>query len=414
MQRDRRRIVVIGAGISGLTAAHYLSRKHEVTVLEREPRLGGHTHTVTVASSQGPLAVDTGFIVHNRKTYPNFCRLMDELGVATQPSDMSFAVTAGDGGFEYSSHGLGGFFAQRANLWDPTHYRLLRDILRFNREAAGVSASGVTIAEFLAQGRYSDVFRDRYLYPMASAVWSMPLGEMGVFPAATLIRFFDNHGMLGINTHPQWRTIRGGSHTYIPPMIRPFEERIQTGVEIRAVRRTTTGVVVEIEGSPSMTFDDAVFACHGDQVLPLLADATPVESRVLADFRFTRNEAVLHTDDQWLPRRAAARASWNYILTADNRVSLTYDMNRLQSLTTPETFCVTLNPAGIIDKDKVVKRIEYHHPRFDQAAIEAQARWGEISGRSRVHFCGAYWFYGFHEDGVRSALRVASALGVEP
>jgi len=417
MQVDSRRIAIVGAGISGLAAAYYLSRRYEVTVFERDQRLGGHTHTVIVPSSRGPLPVDTGFIVHNEKTYPNFCRLMAELGVATQASDMSFAVTSADGSYEYSSHGLAGFFAQRSNLLNPRHYRLLADILRFNREAVRLldqaNAEALTIAEFLVQGGYSDVFRDRYLYPMASAVWSMPIAEMDAFPALTLVRFFDNHGMLGINTHPQWRTIRGGSHSYIAPLIKPFAQRIHTGVDVQAIRRTASGVEIELKDCPAVSFDEVVFACHGDQVLPMLGDPTDRERDVLQHFRFTPNEAILHTDDRWLPRRPAARASWNYILAQDGRVSLTYDMNRLQSLGVAENYCVSLNVDGIIAKNKLVKRIQYHHPRFDNAAVAAQSRWAEISGQNRTHYCGAYWFYGFHEDGVRSALRVAERLGVQ-
>ena len=408
MPTEGRRVAVIGAGISGLTAAYYLSRRYNVTVLERDNRLGGHTNTVMVDSSQGPLPVDTGFIVHNRKTYPNFCRLLQELGVETQPSDMSFAVTSPGDRYEYSSHGLRGFFASPRNLANLSHYVLLKEILRFNRDAAGWTETG-TMADFLRQGRYSAVFRDRYLYPMASAVWSMPPAEMDRFPASTLIRFFENHGMLGINTHPKWRVIRGGSHSYLGPLTKPFAERIRMGIDIRSVRRTTEGVLIDGEA-----FDQVVFACHGDQVLPMLEDATAAERDVLRHFSFTPNDTTLHTDETLLPRRAAARASWNYLLMGEGRVTLTYHMNRLQSLKTPENFCVTLNADSIIHAAKVLKRMVYHHPRFDGAAIAAQSRWKEISGHNRTHYCGAYWSYGFHEDGVRSALRVAEALGVKP
>lgn len=413
---DPRRIAVIGAGISGLTAAYHLSRKYEVTLFERDTRLGGHTHTVIVDSSRGPLPVDTGFIVHNERTYPNFCRLMRELGVETQASDMSFAVTSPADGYEYSSHGLRGFFARPANLWNPRHYVLLQEILRFNRQAARLlsqpGAGALTMAGFLEAGGYSPVFRDRYLYPMASAVWSMPPREMDHFPALTLIRFFDNHGMLGIDTHPKWRTIRGGSHAYLAPLTKPFAKRIHLGVEIRGVHRDAAGVRLEIAGRPDQHFDEVVFACHGDQVLPLLADPTERERDVLGCFPFTRNDTTLHTDEALLPRRPAARASWNYLLLGDGQVTLTYHMNRLQSLGTRENYCVTLNADSIIRPDKVLRRMVYHHPRFDQAAIAAQSRWSEISGQNRTHYCGAYWFYGFHEDGVRSAMRVAEALGV--
>ena len=406
MPNQGRKIAVIGAGISGLTAAYYLSRRYEVTLFERDARLGGHTHTVIVNSSRGPLPVDTGFIVHNEKTYPNFCRLMRELGVETQPSDMSFAVTSPSDGYEYSSHGLRGFFANPKNLVNPSQYVLLKEILRFNREAA-TCADDISMGEFLRQGCYSDVFRDRYLYPMASAVWSMPPAEMDAFPARTLIRFFENHGMLGINTHPKWRVIKGGSHSYLAPLTKPFAERIRTGVEIQAIRRTPKGVSVDGEA-----FDQVVFACHGDQVLPMLADPTEAERDVLRHFPFTRNDTTLHTDEALLPRRPIARASWNYLLVGDRQVTLTYHMNRLQSLGVPENYCVTLNADSIIRPTAVVQKMVYHHPRFDGQAISAQSRWLEISGRNRTHYCGAYWFYGFHEDGVRSALRVAEALGV--
>lgn len=409
------RIAVIGSGISGLAAAYFLSRKHDVFVFEREPRIGGHTHTVTVDSSQGPLPVDTGFIVHNQSTYPNFCRLMGELGVATQASDMSFAVTSAGGEFEYSSHGLNGFFAQRKNLLRPAHYRLLREIMRFNREAAKIldqpEYGALTLAQFLEAGRFDERFADRYLYPMASAVWSMPQSDLGGFPAQTLIRFFQNHGMLGINTHPRWLTLRGGSQTYLPPLTAPFRERIVTDAAITAVVRAENSVRLDFRERPAMFFDQAVFACHGNQILPLLANPNDTERDVLRNFVTTRNEVCLHTDTRMLPQRSGARASWNYCIGDSGKVTLTYHMNRLQALTTPENYCVSLNANGSIASEHVLRRMVYYHPLFNRAAVGAQDRWSEISGRDRVHYCGAYWFYGFHEDGVRSALRVADALG---
>ncbi|MEP6963810.1 MAG: FAD-dependent oxidoreductase, partial [Acidobacteriota bacterium] len=417
MSVARRRIAVIGAGISGLAAAYYLSRQHEVSVFERDSRLGGHTHTHIVNSSRGPLAVDSGFIVHNEKTYPHFCRLMAELGVETQASDMSFSVTSLNEDFEYSSHGLSGYFAQRGNLLRPAHYALLSEILRFNRESLHIlrvpeTVGEISIGEFLRRGRYREAFRDRYLYPMASAVWSMAPEEMNGFPALALLRFFENHGMLGINTHPKWRTIRGGSYSYIAPLTAPYGQRIRMGVEIRSIQRGPECVRLEFAGGAPQEFDDVVFACHGDQVLPMLADASELEREILGAFRFTENRAVLHTDERLLPRRMAARASWNYLLRGREQVSLTYDMNRLQSLGVAENYCVTLNSGSIIRGDRVLKEMTYHHPLMNAAAVAAQGRWGDISGVGRTHYCGAYWFYGFHEDGVRSALRVAEALGV--
>ena len=411
-----KRIAIIGSGISGLSAAYYLSRRHEVQVFERNNRLGGHTHTVMVESENGALPVDTGFIVHNDRTYPNFCRLMAELGVATQPSDMSFAVTRRDGAFEYSSRGLGGFFAQKRNYFSRDHYTLLREILRFNREApAALNAPDteeMTLGEFLEAGRYSPLFVDRYLIPMAGAVWSMAPDAMPRFPLLTLVRFMQNHGMLGINTHPQWKVIRGGSHSYLAPLTAPFRQRISTDTHIASVERSDNGVTLRFPDRPPQQFDELVFACHGDQILPLLAEPTETERQILGCFATTRNKTCLHTDSALLPRRKAARASWNYLLGETGKVTMTYHMNRLQSLRTAENYCVTLNANGDVNPGRVLRRMVYEHPLYTRAAIRSQERWSEISGRNHTHFCGAYWFYGFHEDGVRSGMRVAEALGV--
>lgn len=413
------RIAVIGSGISGMAAAYYLSRKHEVLLFEKDSRIGGHTHTVMVESSRGPLAVDTGFIVHNDRTYPNLVKLFAELGVETQPSDMSFGVSCRRTGFEYSSRGLNGFFAQRSQIFRLDQYRLFREIVRFNREAPKLlnqpEAAGMTLAEFIAQGGYSELFTERYLYPMACAVWSMSSDAIRSFPALTLIRFFDNHGMLGITTHPQWKVVRGGSHAYIPPLTAPYRDRIHTGVHVRSVRREEGSVMLEFADRPAMSFDQVVFACHGNQILPLLESPTDAEREILSCFTTSRNEVCLHTDSSLLPRRPQARASWNYHLSAEPGAgaTLTYHMNRLQSLDVPEDYCVTVNAGALVDPSKVLRRIVYHHPLYTREAIRAQSRWQEISGNNRTHFCGAYWFYGFHEDGLRSALRVARALGVD-
>jgi predicted NAD/FAD-binding protein len=413
------RIAVIGSGISGMTAAFYLSPRHEVFLFEKEPHLGGHTHTVTVESSQGPLAVDTGFIVHNDRTYPNLVKLLAKLGVETQPSDMSFAVSCPRSGYEYSSRGLNGFFAQRANLARLDHYRLLREIVRFNREAPKLldnsAAATMTLGDVIEQGRYAALFTERYLYPVASAVWSMSTQAIRHFPALTLLRFFDNHGMLGINTHPKWRVIRGGSYRYIPPLTAPYKDRIYTSTDIRSIARDETGVTLQFQNRPPMRFDQLVFSCHGNQILPLLEAPSDAERDILGRFATSRNEVCLHTDSSLLPKRRQARASWNYSLSPDPGAgaTVTYHLNRLQSLAVPEDYCVTLNANGSIDPAKVLRRMVYHHPLYDGGAIQAQARWSEISGRNRTHFCGAYWFYGFHEDGLNSALRVARALGME-
>lgn len=413
------RIAVIGSGISGLAAGWYLSKKHEVSLFEKETRLGGHTNTVTVESSSGTVPIDTGFIVHNDRTYPNLCRLFAELGVETQPSDMSFGVSCRRTGFEYSSRGLNGFFAQRSNLLSPRHYRLFREILRFNRTAPKLlnepGSEGATIGALLDEGRYDESFCQHYLYPMAAAVWSMSLDAIRSFPAMTLLRFFDNHGMLGIDTHPQWKVIRGGSNTYIPLLAAPFRDRIHSGVVIESVGRSHAGVNLKFRDRSAMAFDEVVFACHGDEVLPLLEEPTETEREVLGNFRTSRNVAVLHTDSSLLPVRPQARASWNYNLglPVKDLVTLTYHMNRLQSLRTPEEYCVTLNGEEAIEGSKVLRRIVYTHPLYTQEAVRAQEQWRTISGRNHTHFCGAYWFYGFHEDGLKSAMRVARTLSVE-
>ncbi|NWG14064.1 MAG: FAD-dependent oxidoreductase [Acidobacteria bacterium] len=413
------RIAVIGSGISGLAASYYLSRKHTVFLFEREGRLGGHTHTVTVSSSRGPLPVDTGFIVHNDRTYPNLVQLLAEIGIETQMSDMSFAVSCRKTGFEYSSRGLRGFFAQRSNLFRSRHYRLFWEIVRFNRRASEVlgreDATETTMGDFLAEGRYSREFIGYYLLPMASAVWSTSPEKMKLFPAQTLIRFFDNHGMLGLTTHPKWKVLRGGSSTYIPKLVAPLGDRIHTRARITSVKRSETAVSLEFSDRPAMQFDQVVFACHGDEVLPLLALPTPREREIFENFRTSRNEVCLHTDSALLPARPDARASWNYNLNlaGADAATVTYHMNRLQGLGVTEDYCVTLNGTGAIDPAKILVSLTYNHPLYTREAIRAQSHWAEISGSNRTHYCGAYWFYGFHEDGLNSALRVARAMGID-
>ena len=412
------RVAIIGAGISGLAAGYYLSRKHTVSLFEIDAKLGGHTNTVVVDSSVGPLPVDTGFIVHNERTYPQLVRLFRELGVETQPSDMSFAVSCPETGFEYSSRGTRGFFAQGANLLNPMSYELLREIIRFNRLAprylANHENSGATLGDFLDECHFQGVFLDYYLLPMASAVWSTASNAVRSFPAQTLIRFFANHGMLGITSDLQWRTVRGGSHSYLGPMSAPFRDRVHLSSNITSVRRSGAGVTLNFLDRPSLDFDEVVFACNCDRVLPLLESPTDAERDVLRNFTTSRNETCLHTDSRLLPRRGSARASWNYNLHLNNghAATVTYHMNRLQSLDVEEDYCVTLNANGSIDPAKVLRRMTYWHPLFTADAIRAQSRWKEISGHNHTHFAGAYWFYGFHEDGLNSALRVAATLGV--
>jgi predicted NAD/FAD-binding protein len=380
------------------------------------------THTITVDSSAGPLAVDTGFIVHNDLTYPNLIRLFAELGISRMNSDMSFAVSCLKTGYEYSSRGVRGFFAQKRNLLSPRPWKLFAEIRRFNREAPraleSAALENLQMGEFLDQGGYSSEFRELYLLPMASAVWSCAHHAASEFPATTLIRFFDNHRFLTITGQTQWKTIPGGCGRYIEPITRPIKERIFTGVRLQSVSRDTDGVTLRFaDGRPGQRFDHAVFATHGDQVLPLLENASEREREILGGFQTSRNEVTLHTDEGLLPRRPAARASWNYLLHLDGRngdgpATMTYHMNRLQSLPVGENYCVTLNARSRIRPEKILRNFIYNHPLYTRQAMASQKRWAEISGQNRTHFCGAYWMYGFHEDGVNSALRVARALGV--
>ena len=422
----RQRVAVIGSGISGMAVAYFLSRKYDVHLFEKENRLGGHTdtHLIEDPATGRTIPVDTGFIVHNDRTYPNLVRLFAELGVEAQPSDMSFGVSCRKTGFEYSSRGLSGFFAQRRNFFRPAHYLFFRELLRFNREATKLLQDpanlNLTLGEYLEREGFSRDFTDKYLYPMSAAVWSTSLERMRDFPAFTLIRFFDNHGFLGINTHPTWKTLRGGSHTYIAPLTHPYAQNVHTRAHINSVQRDAQRVKLHFRNRSSQVFDQVVFATHGDQVLPLLDNPTQRECEILGKFRTSTSQTWLHTDTRLLPRRHEAWASWNYHVSieglenlASRGVAVTYDMNRLQAIDSSTRLCVTLNAVDGIDARKVLRRMEYSHPLYTLDSVRAQARWAEISGQNRTHYCGAHWFYGFHEDGLNSALRVARTLGVE-
>ena len=413
-----KQVAVIGSGIAGLAAAYLISRKHRVWLFERDGRLGGHTNTIRIDTPSGAVALDTGFLVHNDVTYPNLVRLFRELGVATQASDMSFSVACPTTGIEYSSRGARGFFAQPRNMVRLDHFRLLRDIVRFNREAPAVLADGSadagTLDCYVRERRYSQAFVERYLVPMTAAIWSASAEVIRAFPIATLVKFMQNHGMLALGTQVTWRVVRGGSDSYIAPMIAPLDDRVQLGVAAVAVRRHENGVVLTLADQRSLTFDEVVFACHGDQVLPLLADPTDHEREVFNVFKTTVNDTVLHTDASVLPASPRARASWNYRLdaAAAQPPSVTYDLNRLQGICGDTQYCVTLNSRLPIDAGKILRRFEYRHPQFDRAAIAAQSRWSSVSGINHTHYCGAYWRYGFHEDGLLSAQRVAADLGI--
>ncbi len=413
-----KKIAVIGAGISGLACARFLCRDHEVQVLEREERIGGHTATVDVAVGGRRFAVDTGFIVYNDWTYPNFIALMAELGIQGKATEMSFSLSDQASGLEYAGSSLNTLFAQRRNLASPRFLGMLRDILRFNREAvaeleAGRVAPDKTLGAYLAEKGYGPAFRDYYLIPMGSAIWSADVPVMLDFPLAFFLRFFRNHGLLSINNRPQWRVIEGGSREYLRPLVEPFARGIRTGLKIERVQRDADGVRIAFANAATERFDAVVFACHSDQALALLADPTPQERQVLGAIPYQASTVTLHTDIRLLPRNHRAWSSWNYLRRPGaERATVTYNMNILQGLSAPETFCVTLNDREAINPHKILGEFEYSHPVFTLGGMQAQQRWEEINGGS-TWFCGAYWHNGFHEDGVSSALRVARGLGVE-
>ncbi|HEY6223638.1 MAG TPA: FAD-dependent oxidoreductase [Gemmatimonadales bacterium] len=405
------RIAIVGGGIAGLVAAHLLHPDHDITLFEANACLGGHTHTVPVATPAGEWPVDTGFIVYNERNYPAFTALLARLGVATQPTSMSFSVRSDAGGFEYNGASLNRLFGQRANLLRPSFYRMASDILRFGRHAPLAIRDGAaeaTLGEYARAAGYSDRFLAHYLVPMASALWSQPQQRVLEMPLVFLVQFLERHGMLRVNGRPQWRVVRGGSQRYVEALIRPFASQIRLGWTVRRVRRTPHGVSVDAE-----PFDEVVLACHADQALALLEDPTPAEREILSAIPYQANEVVLHTDPSLLPRRRQLWAAWNYHLDRDPSApaAVTYNMNILQTLESPETFCVTLNRAAAVAPDRVIRRLTYHHPVFTTAGVRAQTRYLEISGRHHTHYCGAYWGNGFHEDGVASADRAARAIG---
>ena len=411
-----KRIAVVGAGVSGLVAAAELHRAgHEVEVFESGAYPGGHTNTIEVGAPGGRLPVDTGFIVFNERNYPNFERLLRELGVASQPADMSFSVSDGRGGFEWATTGPRGVFARAAHAIDPRFHRMLLDLVRFNRDArklVGSRGRGPSLRRFLDDGGYSDYFVERLLVPQASAVWSADPAQMWSFPAGFLAEFFENHRVLQLRDRPSWRSITGGSRTYVEALIAPFRDRVHLRTPVRRIQRCPAEVVVDL-GNSCEVFDEVVIALHSDAALRLLADPSPLELKVLGAIPYQQNEAVLHTDASLMPERRSAWASWNYHLLdrPTGRTTVTYHMNRLQSLCADRDFFVTLNLTEEIDPAAIIRTIAYTHPVFTPAGVAAQHHWPLISGERRTHYCGAYWRWGFHEDGVWSALRVAEQLG---
>ena len=458
---SQKRIAIVGSGVSGLTCAHYLGMQHDVTVFEASDYIGGHVNTIDVTLQDGKKAknsqiessaIDTGFIVFNERTYPNFFRLLHDLQVPFQATDMSFSVKNTARRFEYNGHTLNTLLSQRKNVLSPAFWQFIRNVLQFNKhikqlrkdydtaraqEQDTTHFTEQTLGDYLTQQKYGELFTDNYLLPMVSAIWSTSLHDVQHFPLVFFAQFFDNHGLLDVVNRPQWFTIKGGSKQYVNKLIPRFVKAggtVRVNCPVQSVVRNNDQVTLTIQnkndskGKPeTLVFDEVIFACHADTALKILQDASTEESEVLSQFRFTKNTAVLHTDTSVLPKKPLAWASWNYLIedntantvtndtvTDDAQTTakpvLTYHMNILQRLTKKHNYLVTLNHT--VDDNQVIKRIDYSHPVFDQAMTQAQTKWASISGKGlHTHFCGAYWFNGFHEDGVRSGLRVCQALG---
>jgi len=402
------KIAIIGSGIAGNTIAHYLHAKHDITVFEAESHIGGHTHTHQVQHEGKTVNVDTGFIVFNDRTYPHFINLLNELNVGWQPSSMSFSVRCENTGLEYNGTSLNSLFAQRINLFKPSFHRMIRDILRFNKTSLELLADGneIKLGDYLRQGNYSQQFIDQYIVPMGAAIWSTDAKQMLSFPARFFVRFFHHHGMLTVNDRPEWRTISGGSASYVYALTAPFKHKIRLNTPVESVRRLKTSVRVKPINGEEEKFDFVFFACHSDQALKMLLDKTAEETQILGAIPYQENTIFLHHDINLMPKRKLAWAAWNYHVTnpASNKVAVTYNMNILQGLQSVEPLLVTLNHTHDIHPDKVIKRLTYMHPVYTLAGAAAQARHSEISGINRTAYAGAYWRNGFHEDGVVSAL----------
>jgi predicted NAD/FAD-binding protein len=416
----KKKVAIIGSGISGLTCAYLLHKEHDITLFEANDYIGGHTATKDVHVDNAQYAIDTGFIVFNDWTYPNFNKLMNQIGVNAQPTEMSFSVKNTAQNLEYNGNNLNSLFAQRRNLLRPRFWRIVKDILAFNKlckssDAEAFAQDGGTLYEYIQHHNLSNDFTDNYILPMCAAIWSMSLADTKRFPLTFFLQFFNNHGLLNITDRPQWYTIIGGSREYIEPLTQGFAQQIKLNTPVDAVAVTPDGVTVTTsEGE--QTFDDVIFACHSDQALAMLSAPEAAHTEILGAIPYAMNEVVLHTDTSVLPKRKLAWASWNYLIKGDEgeqerAASVTYNMNILQRLNCAPTFCVTLNNTDAIDPNKILGTYHYAHPQYSPEMVAAQQRREEINGQSNMYFCGAYWYNGFHEDGVRSALDVCAKFG---
>ena len=403
-----------------MSAAWLLSRQHDVTLLEKEPRVGGHSNTVDVDEAHGPVPIDTGFIVYNTACYPNLIALFDYLDVPTAPTDMSFSVSLDGGRYEYNGNGLDGFFAQRRNLLSPTHWRMAGEIGRFFREAAELHGQAadltLTLDDWLGERRYSRSFIERHIVPMGAAIWSVPAAEMLKFPAQSFARFFANHGLLQMQNRPQWRTVKGGIREYVSRLMAEFEGESINGDGVVSITRSHGDgpVQVQTRSGAQRSFDRCLIACHADDALGLLKDASAHERRLLGAFQYADNDTVLHTDPTLMPRRRRVWTSWNYLGAsaemASSSASVTYWMNKLQPLATSKDYFVSLNPRRPISADQVLARFSYQHPLFDAGALQAQTQLWSLQGERNTWFAGSYFGYGFHEDALQAGLAAAEAL----
>ena len=410
------RIAVIGSGISGMVSAYLLSQDNDIVLYEANDYIGGHTNTIDVSTGGISYPVDTGFIVFNEKTYPNFIKLMRSLAVAWQPSNMSFSVQCDQTGLVFSPSTLNALFVQRKNIFRPSFYRMLWDALRFRREASELIRSddySITLESYLKQKNYSHTFIEHFIIPMGEAIWSADPVQFRKFPARYLVEFFNNHGFLNVRHQPQWLVIKGGSSQYIGPLTRPYKDQIRLNSTVASVKRFQEKVDITTKGGNTETFDQVVIATHSDQALALLEDPTDAEKHILGAIPYQENLAVLHCDESLLPSKKAAWASWNYHIPQKDlgRVAVTYNMNILQRIGAPRELCVSLNLAKAIDPNKIFREIVYHHPVYNPESLAARHSHAEINGANRTFYAGAYWGYGFHEDGVASALAVCRHFG---
>lgn len=404
------KIAIIGTGIAGNVAAYHLNKTHEICVFEAANYVGGHTHTHQINIANEQHNIDTGFIVFNKKTYPNFLNLLAELNVPYQNSDMGFSVQNEATGLEYNGSSLNQLFAQRSNLFSPSFSRMISQILKFNKESLELlkdDTHAVSLGDYLANNKYSHEFIHHYIIPMGAAIWSTDHDSMFQFPARFFVQFFHNHGMLSVDQRPEWFVIKNGSNQYIKPLIKNHQDKIRLSSKVEKIRRTNSKVFIKARGAEEESFDYVFIASHSDEALSMLSEPSELENEVLSSIPYTKNQAILHVDATVLPKRRIAWAAWNYHLLKDKseQVALTYNMNILQSLKSDFTFCVTLNHSDIIAPEKIIKTINYSHPFFSIKGVKAQQKHSLLNGKNRTYFCGAYWRYGFHEDGVVSALQ---------